>query len=234
MRAKRIIVVFFLVLISCISNQSVNNAHASVRNFPMNEMISLYDVKFGRKTLLQIYNEDPNNNSAWKIHCLTSRVVVNFPPLDPEMTTVVGTIVWFDALAFISDGINNGIGGSIKTIFVNKNTKCIYTWNTKVLNNWMNKYRYLDQVPYYPRDPRDFYYYVSAGNFAPIWDNPSTIYCRARGAGNAVTGKVYYNGVYTPLAVSTMLTFVSIDFTCTDNQKVYRNWLKSGWKKINI
>ena len=120
----------------------LKSTEAALDNFPMNDMVSLYNLKVGNKTLFQILqtNSYPSY-SYYHIYCITTRVVVNFPPKDGEVTLVVGKTSWFDALSFVNEGVNAGIDNGTnvpRPIFVNKGVRCIYSWQTTHLNQWLN------------------------------------------------------------------------------------------------
>ena len=216
----------FLFLVFCLLN-SPFKAEAAVNIFPMDGMVNLLNIRFEGRTLKQIYLRNPGQANL-AIQCKTSRVVVNFPPKAQEATLVVGQVVWFDALSFVTDSMTLN-----KPIFVKNDIRCILTSDINLLQYWLTNFRYLPQSPfnqYWQTNNRDFIYYVNFGDQL-IYQRTVGNWCRARSVGNVNTNKIFYNAVFMLNDINSYkLTYTSIDLYCTYDNRWVNIWLRNGWK----
>jgi hypothetical protein len=206
-----------------------NNTHAAVNAFPLDRMVNLLDVKFAGKTLKQIYQRNPGI-ARYGIQCLTSRIVTNFPPKVFQPTAILGQVVWFDALYFVSEVVSSG-----RPIFVRNDVVCVYTTSINTIQNWMSNFRHLSKPPYNSTDwyenPVGFVYYLNFYDPGAVFERwTGSNWCRARSVGNDTTGKIYYNAVFSVNDINSYyITYTSIDIICTYDRRVVSIWLRNGW-----
>lgn len=206
-------------------------AEAGINYFPMDNMVNLLNIRFEGSTLKQIYLRNPGQ-ARFAVQCKTSRVVTNFPPkLGGDVTIVVGQVVWFDALYFVSESITSN-----RPIFVRNDIQCILASNINLFQFWINNFRYLPKPPFqnpiWADNPNSigFVYYVSFGDPSISERWPYYNWCRARSVGNVNTNKIYYNAVFMLNDINSYyLTYTSIDIYCTNDIRAVNIWLRNGW-----